>query len=61
MSETTQQARRSNDGRPTCRACGAPCGLDREWRGSRLCQTCYDTEPLFTKPKELLPCRIPKP
>jgi hypothetical protein len=58
MRETLQQAQRSNDGRPTCCACGAPCGVTREWLGSRLCAACYDSEPIYTKPKELLCKRI---
>lgn len=54
--ETYSEAQRANDGRPTCRACYAPCGLNREYRGAHLCQTCYDEEPLWIEQKEKLPC-----
>ena len=52
--DTYAQAVRANWPRPTCASCHAPCAYDREFRGSRLCQACYDTELLFTKRKELL-------
>jgi hypothetical protein len=57
MIETYSQGQRANDGRPTCAACHAPCGLTREYRGARLCDTCYNDEPVFTQKKELLPCQ----
>jgi len=57
MIETYAQGQRHNDGRPTCVACHAPCGLTREYRGAKLCDTCYDDEPIYTQPKELLPCQ----
>lgn len=52
--ETYAMAVRANWPRPTCRVCHCPCAYDREFRGARLCQSCYLEEILYTKPKELL-------
>ena len=56
MNETYHEAQASNDGRPTCVSCFAPCGLTREYRATKLCSTCYGSElpKLTTTPKELL-------
>lgn len=53
--ETQAEARRSNEGRPTCAACYAPCAYDREFRGAGLCQACYRDEPLFIQKRSPLP------
>jgi ribosomal protein S14 len=56
MRETYSQQHVSNEGRPTCVSCGVPCGLTREYRAVKLCETCYRTDlpPLTTQPKELI-------
>ncbi len=55
--ETYQESCAANWPRPTCRACGNPCAYDREFRAARLCQSCYDTESLYTVTKGDLLCK----
>ena len=56
MIETYREAQASNDNRPTCVSCFAPCGYTREYRATKCCEACYRDElpPLTTKPKELI-------
>lgn len=62
MHETYQQAGHSNDGRPTCRSCHAPCAYDRDYRGQRLCPSCARDEfPGFTLQHKELLCKPPSP
>ena len=47
-------AQAENSRRPTCIICYAPCGYDREYKSTHLCQTCYDESTITTYTKELL-------
>ncbi len=56
---TTLDSVNWNDGyKPRCRHCFVSVDpRSREYRALRICEACYDFEPLIIQKKEILPCK----
>jgi len=51
---TYEQARR-RDNKPICQWCYVPCDpTSRTYRATRLCEYCYDDQPIILEHKEIL-------